>query len=512
MSNVVINGLTAVHAGSNGTLVTSDTCLVPPYCIPYPFTNIAKSADSAMTATSVTINGNPVCHAKSNFAVSTGDSAGACGGIISGTVHGMAEFITFSNNVFIEGIPAVRQTDKMVSNNKNTSPMPLQQPGAGKPPDISAEGPKDLEAKEPPFEISLDVSGLATHMLKSVISIEEEEEPPTTTTSTTSAATDDTKTQENNIAATNTTSNTASNSTTIANTAAVKNRLIQYYGTDDWSKLKKQAEIDLGINDKSKMISPKERKDNFLLLAKRHMQTGILDPASLATFNKETAEADKVAAEATAAAKLKAINVAKTTNTKVKDVKPIKPDYDFIEKPQVTYSRSVDANSPEYIKLKTYSETEYGSLQIKKIVDNKSTYASFTVNFGEVRTAGGAPTFISFPPGFPKLKFFPGGEKMDYLAVMHHEFGHTNANLKQSTGFGETLLEERKVVRLFDNPVRIINGNEPRYSYFRFASKSTINIINSSIVKDGKATIDPNDASKLIDRTAEQAKLWDKKK
>jgi len=107
MSNVVINGLTAVHAGSNGTLVTSDTCLVPPYCIPYPFTNIAKSADSAMTATSVTINGNPVCHAKSNFAVSTGDSAGSCGGIISGAVHGMAEFITFSNNVFIEGIPAV---------------------------------------------------------------------------------------------------------------------------------------------------------------------------------------------------------------------------------------------------------------------------------------------------------------------------------------------------------------------------------------------------------------------
>jgi len=46
MSNVVINGLTAVHASSNGIPVTSDTCLVPPYCFPNPFSNISKSTDS----------------------------------------------------------------------------------------------------------------------------------------------------------------------------------------------------------------------------------------------------------------------------------------------------------------------------------------------------------------------------------------------------------------------------------------------------------------------------------
>jgi len=53
-----------------------------------------------------------------------------------------------SDNVFIEGIPAVRQTDKMVSNNKNTSPMPLMQPPAGPPQDVADEGPVALEAAE----------------------------------------------------------------------------------------------------------------------------------------------------------------------------------------------------------------------------------------------------------------------------------------------------------------------------------------------------------------------------
>jgi len=166
MSNVLINGLTAVHAGSKGILTTTDVCLTPPFCVPIPYTNIAKSQDAALTATSVTINGNPACIATSNFAVSQGDAPGACGGIISGTILGMAEFITFSNNVFIEGTPIVRQTDKMVSNNKNTSPMPLQQPGAGKPPDVDAQAAKELAAAEAPFVIDWEIDGNDTHMVK----------------------------------------------------------------------------------------------------------------------------------------------------------------------------------------------------------------------------------------------------------------------------------------------------------------------------------------------------------
>jgi len=172
MGNIAINGLTAVHAGSNGTLTTVDICNTPPHCASVTYTNIAKSMDSAMTATSVFVNGNPICHAKSNFAVSSGDEAGSCGGVISGTIKGMAEFITFSPNVFIEGFPAVRQTDLMVSNMKNTPPAPLMQPGAGKPPELSAEGPTVLAATEK-NKMAVQLLGTDPHMLKSIIHVEE---------------------------------------------------------------------------------------------------------------------------------------------------------------------------------------------------------------------------------------------------------------------------------------------------------------------------------------------------
>jgi len=170
MSNVLFNGLTAVHAGSNGILTTVDICNTPPFCQSVTYTNIAKSSDAAKTASSVKINGNPACVLTSNFAVSSGDEAGTCGGTISGTIKGMAEFITFSNDIFIEGVPVVRQTDKMISNNKNTPPMPLQQPGAGKPPTISDEGPNELE-ETAGFEFKVEVSGASPTMFKPLIQI-----------------------------------------------------------------------------------------------------------------------------------------------------------------------------------------------------------------------------------------------------------------------------------------------------------------------------------------------------
>lgn len=133
MTNIVINGRTAVHAGSGGILNTMEVCKTPPFCIPYVYTNIANASDASGTASSVMTNGNPACHSQSVFAVSSGDEAGTCGGILSGTIKGPAEFITFSPNVFFEGQPAVRQGDMMVSNNRNTPPAPLQQPPAPQP-------------------------------------------------------------------------------------------------------------------------------------------------------------------------------------------------------------------------------------------------------------------------------------------------------------------------------------------------------------------------------------------
>ncbi len=151
MGNVLINSRTAVHADSGGTVSSPDVCKVPDKCRPRAFRNVAKSANAGQTAATVFINGQPACHKDSIFTTSSGDEGGACGGVRSGTIKGKAEFITASPNVMIEGVPAVRQGDLMTSNNRNTPPMPLMQPGAGKPPEVAMEGPgAELEAAEQP--------------------------------------------------------------------------------------------------------------------------------------------------------------------------------------------------------------------------------------------------------------------------------------------------------------------------------------------------------------------------
>ncbi|MCG8393146.1 MAG: DUF4150 domain-containing protein [Pseudomonadales bacterium] len=161
MSNTLINGLTAVHAGSGGTLVTMDICKTPPFCQPVPFSNVAMSSDATGTASSVLVNGNPVCHVASTFAKSSGDEAGTCGGIMSGTIAGQAEFITFSPNVMIEGQPAVRQSDMMVSNMRNTAPAPLQQAGAGIPQSLSPEETEE-QGIEPTHRVDVETGGPVT--------------------------------------------------------------------------------------------------------------------------------------------------------------------------------------------------------------------------------------------------------------------------------------------------------------------------------------------------------------
>lgn len=164
--NVLINGRTAVHAGSKGTLTTVDVCLtkIGSSVVPIPYTNVARSADAAKTASTVFINGNPVCHKKSIFAVSTGDEPGTRKGIRSGTIKGKAEFVTASPNVFIEGIPSVRQDDMMVSNNRNTAAMPLSQPGAPRAKELNPDAVEELEATELPNEVPLDASGDKLHI------------------------------------------------------------------------------------------------------------------------------------------------------------------------------------------------------------------------------------------------------------------------------------------------------------------------------------------------------------
>lgn len=133
--NVLINGCTAVHKDSGGKLSTVDVCktTVGNSVIPIAYANMAKASDVASVASSVKINGNGAANIKSNFSKSKGDKPGDKKGVSSGTNDGKAEFIMGSFNVLIEGKPAVRQGDPMISNSKNTPPAPLMQSGGPAP-------------------------------------------------------------------------------------------------------------------------------------------------------------------------------------------------------------------------------------------------------------------------------------------------------------------------------------------------------------------------------------------
>jgi|GEM_PF-1884520 uncharacterized Zn-binding protein involved in type VI secretion len=155
MGNININGKSAVHAKSEGILTTVDTCLTPPFCIPINYTNVAESKMADMGASSVKIQGSPACNSKSNFKISKGDAPGCCGGTSSGSTQQMAEFLTFSNDVMIEGKPAVRNGDKMVSNLRNTAPQPLVQPPAG---NATAKTTKAPEAIKGDYSQQVDLS------------------------------------------------------------------------------------------------------------------------------------------------------------------------------------------------------------------------------------------------------------------------------------------------------------------------------------------------------------------
>lgn len=160
--NVLINGRTAVHTDSGGKLTTVDVCLttVGTSVIPIPYPNKAQTSDIASVASSVKINGNGAGNIKSYFSKSKGDKPGDKKGIASGTNDGKAEFILGSFNVLIEGKPAVRQGDLMISNAKNTPPMPLAQSGGASPRGLSVQVRNNLGDQGTTHGVSVLVKGV----------------------------------------------------------------------------------------------------------------------------------------------------------------------------------------------------------------------------------------------------------------------------------------------------------------------------------------------------------------
>lgn len=136
-ATVIVNGQTVVHKDSGGVLTTGpDVCLTPMgnSVVPIPYSNTATSADTSRGSTSVAMDGNPIMLKGSVFSKSTGDEPGKNGGVSSGVTTGKAKFVNYSSDVFVDGKPACRRLDPMVSNlssTGNTPPAPLQQGNAG---------------------------------------------------------------------------------------------------------------------------------------------------------------------------------------------------------------------------------------------------------------------------------------------------------------------------------------------------------------------------------------------
>ena len=151
-----------------------------------------------------------------------------------------------------------------------------------------------------------------------------------------------------------------------------------------------------------------------------------------------------------------------------------------------------------YKSLKEYSETAYGALVVKRILEDnkKKGLKRFFIRLDDNSTARAGTDWISLPSAFPKREVFPGGEDMDALAVIHHEFGHTRIFTNRKKAIAVTPQEERLVVINNSNPVRMLNKKEPRYTYL-FEGRQTINIITGE-VKSGIWSYDKTNPKLLV--------------
>jgi len=203
------------------------------------------------------------------------------------------------------------------------------------------------------------------------------------------------------------------------------------------SKLIDAAQIDLGIDDESKLILAEDRKKNFQIFEKER-------------FNTKDPWGDQIAG--------------------------------IFKK-----------GSSAYDHLKLYSQTRYGSLMIDRINKYKGKFTVYLILKGSKKfQAMGASHHIRLPVDFPELTVYPfTDQKIDPLAVIHHEFEHTIFG-KLSYEIG-SLQEEIAAVKNYENPVRILNGYEPRYVYYQRATDTSASVFDYKNTKSGGVSYDPLD-------------------
>lgn len=96
-----------------------DTCMTPPFAIPAPFPNIANNALVIPTYFTIMITGMPELNIGAQHAITSGDEAGAMGGVASGMIIGMARPLMGSTTYFVGGMPSWRLTAPTLHNMTN---------------------------------------------------------------------------------------------------------------------------------------------------------------------------------------------------------------------------------------------------------------------------------------------------------------------------------------------------------------------------------------------------------
>ena len=95
------------------------TPLPPAGPVPIPYPSIAQLQMAQPVSTKVMVCGVPALFKPSKIELTTGDTPGVGGGLVSGSFMQKCEFIGGSFMVSFEGKPAERQTDPVKSNKGN---------------------------------------------------------------------------------------------------------------------------------------------------------------------------------------------------------------------------------------------------------------------------------------------------------------------------------------------------------------------------------------------------------
>ena len=115
--------------GLGMSMAMPDVCKTPPFAIPGPFPNIANNALVLPSYFTIMINGMPELNITGMYALTSGDEAGALGGVASQTIVGTGRPVMGSTCYFVGGSPSWRLTAPTIQNTINcpgTSLAPSQ--------------------------------------------------------------------------------------------------------------------------------------------------------------------------------------------------------------------------------------------------------------------------------------------------------------------------------------------------------------------------------------------------